>query len=40
MCQDCQERLERNPEFFSNIITGEEMWVHMYNPETKQQSSQ
>jgi len=39
-CQDRQERPERNPEFLSRIITGDEMWVQMYHPETKQQSSQ
>jgi hypothetical protein len=39
-CQDSQERLQRNPEFLSKIITGDEMWVHVYHPETKQQSSQ
>jgi hypothetical protein len=39
-CHDYQERLETNPEFLSRIITGDEMWVQMYHPETKQQSSQ
>jgi hypothetical protein len=39
-CQDHQERLERNPEILSTIITDNEMWVQMYHPETKQQLSQ
>jgi len=28
-----------DPNFISNIITGDETWVYGYNPETKQQSS-
>jgi hypothetical protein len=39
-CQDSQERSERDPEFLSKIITGDETWVYGYDPETKQQSSQ
>ena len=33
-----RDRLEREPEFFSCIITGEESWILEYNPETKRQS--
>jgi hypothetical protein len=29
-----------DPNFISNIITGDETWVYGYDPETKQQSSQ
>jgi hypothetical protein len=39
-CKDLQGRLKRDPEFLSNIITGDEMWVYRYDPETKQQSPQ
>jgi hypothetical protein len=39
-CQDLQEKLERDPEFLSKIITGDETWVYSYNPETKQESPQ
>jgi hypothetical protein len=30
MGQDLQRRLERDPEFFSKIITGDETWVYRY----------
>jgi len=37
VCLDLLDCLERNPEFFSHIITGES-WILEYNPETKHQS--
>ena len=32
------DHLEREPEFFSRIITGDESWILEYDPETKCQS--
>jgi hypothetical protein len=39
-CQGLQERLETDPEFFSKMITGDEMWVYGHHQETKQDLSQ
>jgi hypothetical protein len=36
-CQDLQERLERDAEFFFTVITYDAMCVCRYRPETKQQ---
>jgi len=38
VCLDLLYRLEREPEFFSRIITGDESWILEYDPETKRQS--
>ena len=38
VCLDLLDRLEREPEFFSHIITGDELWILEYDPETKRQS--
>ena len=38
VCLDLLDRLEREPEFFSRVITGEESWIMEYDPETKRQS--
>jgi len=35
---DLLDRLEREPEFFSRIITGDESWIFEYDPKTKRQS--
>ena len=35
---DLLDRLEREPEFFSGVITGDESWILEYDPETKRQS--
>ena len=35
---DLLDRLERGPEFFSRVITGDESWIFEYDPETKRQS--
>ena len=32
------DHLEREPEFFSHVITGDESWILEYDPETKRQS--
>ena len=37
MCPDLLDRLEREPEFFSRVITGDESWILEYDPETKRQ---
>ena len=38
MCLDLLDCLEREPEFFSRVMTGDESWILEYNPETKCQS--
>ena len=35
---DLVDRLQREPEFFSIVITGDELWILEYDPETKRQS--
>ena len=32
---DLLDRLERESEFFSHVITGNESWILEYDPETK-----
>jgi len=36
-CLDLLDRLEREPEFFTRVITGDESWILEYDPETKRQ---
>ena len=38
VCLDLLDRLEREPEFFSCVITGDEYWILEYDPQTKHQS--
>ena len=38
VCLDLLDRLEREPEFFSRVIRGDESWILEYDPETKRQS--
>ena len=38
VCLDFLDRLQREPEFFSRVITGDESWILEYDPETKRQS--
>ena len=38
VCLDLLDRLEREPEFFSRVITGDESWILEYYTETKRQS--
>ena len=40
VCLDLLECLEREPEFFSRVIRGDESWILEYNPETKRQSQE
>ena len=35
MCLDLLDRLEREPQFFSRVITGDESWISVYDPNTK-----
>jgi len=35
---DFLDRLEREPEFFSPVITGNESWILEYDPKTKRRS--
>ena len=37
VCLDLLDCLEREPEFFSHVITGDEPWIFEYDPETKRQ---
>jgi hypothetical protein len=39
VCLDLLDHLEREPEFFSHVITGDESWILDYDPETKRQLS-
>ena len=38
VCLDLLDRLERDLEFFSRVITGDESWILEFDPETKRQS--
>ena len=39
-CLDLLDRLEREKEIFSRVITGEESWILEYDLETKRQSKE
>jgi len=38
VCLDFLDRLGREPELFSHVITGDKSWILEYDPETKRQS--
>ncbi|KAK8772901.1 hypothetical protein V5799_012566 [Amblyomma americanum] len=38
--QDMLDSTNSDPDFMNTIITGDESWVYVYDPETKSQSSQ
>jgi len=40
VCRELKQQARDNPSFISNIITGDETWVYVYDAETKRQSSQ
>ena len=40
VCRELKQQARDDPNFISNIITGDETWVYGYDPETKQQSLQ
>ena len=37
-CEDLLQRVEEDPGFLDNVITGRESWFFEYDPETKRQS--
>jgi len=37
VCTELKQQARDDPNFISNIITGDETWVYGYDPETKQQ---
>jgi hypothetical protein len=37
VCRELKQQAREDPNFISNIITGDETWVYGYDPETKQQ---
>ncbi|XP_071449362.1 protein GVQW3-like isoform X2 [Hetaerina americana] len=39
-CEDLLQRVEEDPDFLDNVITGGESWISEYDPETKRQSSE
>ncbi|VVC27584.1 Winged helix-turn-helix DNA-binding domain [Cinara cedri] len=39
-CTSLKEEFQNDPNFFSKVITGDKSWCYVYDPETKQQSSQ
>jgi histone-lysine N-methyltransferase SETMAR len=40
VCRELKQQVTDDPNFISNIITGDETWVYGHDPETKQQSSE
>ena len=40
LCLDLKENAANDPSFLWNIITGDETWVYVYDPEAKTQCSQ
>jgi hypothetical protein len=40
VCRELKQQARDNPNFISNITTGDETWVYGYDPQPKQQSSQ
>jgi hypothetical protein len=40
VCTELKGQAESDSIFISTLITGDESWVFLYDPETKQQSSQ
>jgi len=39
VCKELEQQARDDPNFMSNIITGDETWVYGYDPETKRQLS-
>jgi hypothetical protein len=40
IAEDVLDNANSNPNFLNTVITGDELWVYGYDPETKMQSSQ
>lgn len=38
ICKYLLRHLNENPEFLVNLVTGDEMWVFEYDPESKQKN--
>ena len=38
VCAELLEQVEAHPELMERIITGDEIWILQYDPETKRQS--
>lgn len=38
--KDLLKRIEEDPYFFDNVITGDESWFFEYDPETKRRNSE
>ena len=34
ICTDLRDRAQNDPNFMSSVITGDECWVYVYDPET------
>jgi hypothetical protein len=35
VCRELKQQAREDPNFISNVITGDEIWVYGYDPETK-----
>ena len=40
VCYDLREQVGNDPQILSKVVTGDETWFYVYDPETKQESSQ
>uniref|UniRef100_A0A8C3BF43 Mos1 transposase HTH domain-containing protein n=1 Tax=Cairina moschata TaxID=8855 RepID=A0A8C3BF43_CAIMO len=40
ICQDLLHHVNEETDFLDNVVTGDEMWVFEYNPESKRQSTE
>jgi hypothetical protein len=40
VCMELKEQVRNDRDFLSKVVTGDEIWIYGYDPETKQQSSQ
>jgi len=40
VCIELLERIEKDKSFFKHVITGDETWIFLYDPDTKRQSSE
>ena len=39
-CRDILQQMEADEKLLENVVTGDELWVFQYDPETKRQSRQ
>jgi hypothetical protein len=40
LCLDLLQRIDNEPDLLNSVITCDETWIFMYDPETKRQSMQ